>query len=112
MRGTVGLSVQFNWTFPANVKFVDWGLTEGADSFTFDNNQKLFLLSMSGPVTPPVTPPKAYTGRVSGSYNGNHAVFTLSNLKTSDTRFYGCRIRSPPTGGTDFDNVKLIVEGK
>ena len=110
MRRTVGSSVQFNWSFTGDVSYVRWGLTLKADSTAFDNNQVLYSLTKSG--SAPVIPPAAYTGRVSGSRSGGQATFTLSNLETSDTRFYGCLLY--PTSPDDFsrwDNVYLVVEG-
>ena len=111
MRGTVGSSVQFNWSFSGDVKIVTWGLTQAADSLVFENNQKLYSLTKSGPES--VTPPSAYTGRVSGSRSGNHATFTLNILQKGDTRFYGCKINpQDPNLDPIFDNVKLVVEGE
>ena len=111
MRGTVGSSVQFNWSFSEDVRLVDWGLTLAADTNMFDNDQRLYSLTKTG--VAPVTPPQAYTGRVSGSRSGGKAIFALSKLKTSDARFYGCRLNpSAPDGDTVWDNVKLVVEGE
>ena len=111
MRGTLGSSVQFNWTFSGDVYHVTWGLTRAADSTAFDNNQKLYLLTKSGQGSG--TPPSAYTGRVSGHRSGNNVTFTLNNLRKGDTRFYGCKV-SPQDPNLDpkFDNVKLFVEGE
>ena len=102
--------MQFNWSFSGDVKYVYWGLTQAADAIAFDNNQMLMLLTKVGSMS--VTPPSAYTGRVLGNRSGHQVIFTLSNLNTSDGRFYGCRISSPPDGGTSFDNVQLVVEGQ
>ena len=111
MRGTVGSSVQFNWSFSGDIRLVDWGLTQAADSTVFDNDQKLYSLTKTG--VAPVTPPQAYSGRVSGSRSGDKAIFTLSKLQTSHARFYGCRLSSSaPEGGTIWDNVKLVIEGE
>lgn len=112
VKGTVGSSVHFNWSFTGDVRLVDWGLTVKADATEFDNNQRLYSLSKSGPIS--VTPPQAYIGRVSGSRSGGgKAIFTLSKLGIGDARFYGCRLSpTDPSGGTLFDNVKLVVEGE
>ena len=111
VRGTVGSPVQFNWSFSGDVKFVDWGLTLAADAKVFDSDQRLYSLTKTGVAA--VTPPQAYTGRVFGSRSSGKAIFTLSKLKTSDARFYGCQISpSAPDGDTVWDNVKLIVEGE
>ena len=63
-----------------------------------------------------VTVPPAYNGRVrvngSGNVTSGLAIFTLSSIKTSDERFYGCVIR--PNDAFDkeqFDAVFLTVEG-
>ena len=58
--------------------------------------------------------PPAYNGRVSGSggVTSGLAIFTLSSIKKSDERFYGCVIR--PNDAFDnerFDAVRLVVEG-
>ena len=111
MKGTVGSSVQFNWSFSGDVSSVDWGLTLAADSNLFDNNQKLYSLPKTGSTS--VTPPPAYTGRVSGSRSGGNAIFTLRKLQTNDARFYGCWLYpTAPDGDTIWDNVKLVVEGE
>lgn len=109
MRGIVGSSVQFNWTFSGDVLVVKWGLIAGAGAVTLD--EKLYSISKFGSVS--VTSLPAYTRRVSGSRIAGKAIFTLSKLETSDTRFYGCVISpTDPGGATKFDNVKLVVEGK
>ena len=111
VKGTVGSSVQFNWSFSGDVRIVDWGLTLAADAKSFDNNQRLYSLTKTGSI--PVTPPQAYTGRVSGSRSGGKAIVTLSKLKIGDARFYGCRLSpTSPIDSAVFDNVKLIVEGE
>ena len=61
-----------------------------------------------------VTVPPAYNGRVNGSGNvtSGLAIFTLSSIKTSDERFYGCVIRrNDAFDNEQFDAVHLIVEG-
>ena len=109
VKGIVGSSVQFNWSFSGDVLLVKWGLTGAADAGVFD--QTLYSISKSGSVS--VTSLPAYAGRLSGSLSGGKAIFTLSKLETSDTRFFGCQITPTAPGGTaQFDNVKLVVEGK
>ena len=109
VRGISGSSVQFNWSFSGDVEYIDWGLTQAADAQGFDNNQTLFTEQVWHKVS---NTPAPYSGRVSGSRRGGRAIFILNNLQRGDTRFYGCQINSPPDGGTDFDNVKLVVEDK
>lgn len=107
MRGTIGSFVHFNWSFSGDGNFVDWGLmNEDATVIS----QLLLTLPKSGSAL--VTPPPAYTGRVSGSRSGNNVTFTLNNLQKGDSRFYVCRIRSPPGGSIQMDIVKLVVEGE
>ena len=109
MKGIVGSSVQFNWSFSGDVLVVKWGLTGGAGASVL--NEQLYAITKSGAES--VTSLPAYAGRVSGSRIAGKAIFTLSKLETSDTRFYGCQI-SPTAadGATKNDNVKLVVEGE
>ena len=109
MKGIVGSSVQFNWSFSGDVLLVKWGLTGAADAGVFD--QILYAISKSGSVS--VTSLPAYTGRVYGNFSGGKATFVLSKLERDDARFYGCQITpNAPDGTAQFDNVKLVVEGK
>ena len=109
MRGIVGSSVQFNWTFSGDVSIVRWGLTTGAGAVTLDK-QLIFMTKFK---SVPVKSVPSYTGRVSGSRIAGKAIITLSKLETSDTRFYGCEIRpTAPGDKAKFDNVKLVVEGE
>ena len=109
MKGIVGSSVQFNWSFSGDVFVFKWGLTGGAGASVLD--EELYSITKFGAVS--VTSLPAYTGRVSGNGIAGKAIFTLSKLEASDTRFYGCDIRpTDPGGTTKFDNVKLVVEGE
>ena len=109
VKGIVGSSVQFNWSFTGDVLLVKWGLTRAADAGVFD--QTLYSMSKSGSVS--VTNLPAYAGRVYGSLSGGKAMFTLRKLETADTRFYGCQINpNKPDGRAQFDNVILVVEGE
>ena len=109
MKGIVGSSVQFNWSFSGDVSLVKWGLTGGAGAGFFD--EELYSITKFGSVS--VTSLPAYTGRVSGNRIAGKAIFTLSKLETTDTRFYGCQISpTDPAETSVFDNVKLVVEGE
>ena len=109
VKGIVGSSVQFNWSFSGDILLVKWGLTGAADAGLVD--QMLYSIFKSGSVS--VTSLPAYAGRVSGSRSGGKAMFTLSKLETSDARFFGCQITpNAPDGKSKLDNVKLVVEGK
>ena len=109
VKGSVGLSVQFNWSFSGSVGLIRWGIAREDDSTVLDVNQILFTLLKNGPGS--FTTPTAYVGRVSGSRSNGLAIFTLRNLKPSDSRFYGCEL-NPDLGNQIFDNVKLDVEGE
>jgi len=112
----VGSSANFTWGFSGDVDKVYWGLKQAGINdianngrlVSLDNNDKLLS----------VTIPAAYIGRVGGSRRGNlssgHVIFTLSNIKKSDERFYGCLLTpSHPFDFSRFDSVGLaIVEGK
>lgn len=112
MKGLVGSSVNFTWSFSGDIDGVDWGLRR-AGSNAIENNGLLVSLYKSGPVAVPV--PLPYNGRVNGSgeVSSGQVIFTLSSLKKRDERFYGCRII--PTKLFDqqkFDSVYLVVEGE
>ena len=109
MKGIVGSSVQFNWSFSGDVLVFKWGLTAGVGASVL--NEELCSITKFGTVSVRSLP--GYTGRVSGSLSGDKAMFTLSKLEASDTRFYGCQISPTDPGVTaKFDNVKLNVEGE
>ena len=112
--GLVGSSVNFTWSFSGDVKIVQWGLALTATN-DIDNHQKLVSLARAGLI--PLVVPAAYTGRVAGSRNGNsssgQAIFTLSNIRKEDERFYGCRLSpASPYDSSPFDSVHLSVEGE
>ena len=109
MKGIVGSSVQFNWSFSGDVLLVKWGLTAGAGAVTLDEG--LYSINKLGQEL--VTSLPAYTARVSGSRFAGKAIFNLSKLEIGDARFYGCQISPTSAGGqSKFDNVKLVVEGE
>ena len=110
----VGSSINFTWSFSGDVRLVDWGLTL-AGSYVFENDQRLVSLTKAASAL--LSVPAAYAGRVSGSRSGSSssglAIFTLTNIKREDERFYGCRLSpSSPDGSSLFDTVNLFVEGK
>ncbi|KAL9964189.1 hypothetical protein ACROYT_G027787 [Oculina patagonica] len=110
VTGLVGSSVNFTWSFIGDADKVDWGLKKyGVNSF--ENSGILISLSKSGPVS--VTVPSAYIGRVSGNgdVSSGYVIFTLSSIRKSDERHYGCRII--PTDSFDtskFDSVYFAVK--
>ncbi|KAL9964204.1 hypothetical protein ACROYT_G027807 [Oculina patagonica] len=110
VTGSVGSSVNFTWSFSGDADKVDWGLKkDGVNSF--ENSGKLISLSKYGPVS--VTAPSAYIGRVSGNgdVSSGYVIFTLSSIRKSDERHYGCRII--PTDSFDtskFDSVYFAVK--
>ena len=112
VTGLVGSSVNFTWSFSGDVDSVVWGLKkDGVD--VIQNGGKLVYLDKNGPV--PVTVPSAYSGRVSesGDVSSGQVTFTLSSIRMSDERFYGCKIK--PTDLFDqqaFDAVYLAVKGE
>ncbi|XP_078379646.1 uncharacterized protein LOC144662658 [Oculina patagonica] len=110
VTGLVGSSVNFTWSFSGDVDTVDWGLKkDGVNGFV--NNGRLVSLDKSGSVS--VTVPSAYSGRVSGSgdVSSGQAIFTLSSIRKSDDRYFGCRI-SPTDSfmSQKFDLVYLAVK--
>jgi len=65
----------------------------------------------------PVIPPAEYSGRVNGTISltssSGQAAFTLSNIKTSDERLFGCWVESSDIiPKKQFDSVKLVVQGR
>ena len=111
MKGATGSSMNFTWTILRPFTRVDWGLA--FSSREFDSPPRL-LVSLFKFSTFPVTPPAAYTGRVSGNIIGSQVSFALRNLRKSDGRLYGCRIRNTndPDDLPSFDSVMLVVEGR
>ena len=107
----IGSSVNFTWSFSGNITSVSWGLKH-AKINAIQNNGVLVFMDKSGSLSLAVPP--AYNGRVSGSgdVTSGLAIFTLSSIKRSDERFYGCVIR--PNDAFDyerFDAVHLVVQG-
>lgn len=98
VKGALGSSVNFTWTFSGHFTRVDWGLA--ADYANFHSSPQLLLsILKSGLLLG--TPPSAYSGRVSGKLTGNQVMFTLKNITKNDERLYGCMI-------TDITNVDDI----
>ena len=112
VTGLVGSSVNFTWSFSGDVDSVVWGLKkDGLD--VINSGGELVSLEKNGQVS--VAVPPAYSGRVSGSGNvsSGQVTFTLSSIRMSDERFYGCKIK--PTDLFDqqaFDAVYLAVKGE
>ena len=112
VTGLVGSSINFTWSFTGGVDSVEWGLKkDGANGIENDgllvSLDKNSLVSVSGPST--------YNGRVSGNgdVSSGQVIFTLSSIRKSDERYYGCMIT--PTDGFDqekFDPVYLAVNGE
>ena len=112
VTGLVGSSVNFTWSFNGDVNSVYWGLKRDG-GIGFKNNGVLVCLGKNGPLS--VKVPSAYSGRVSGrgDASSGQVIFTLSQIKSSDERFYGCLIS--PTDDFDsqkFDSVYLAVKGE
>ena len=112
MTGLVGSSVNFTWSFNGDVNSVYWGLKiDGA--IGLKNNGVLACLGKNGSLT--VTVPSAYSGRVSGrgDASSGQVIFTLSQIKRSDEKFYGCLISPTDVFGLQkFDFVYLAVKGE
>lgn len=107
----VGSSVNFTWSFTGDVRSVSWGLKHDRIHYLRDNGA-LVELRIGGPV--PLTVPSAYNGRVSGrgDVSSGQVIFTLSSIRHSDERFYGCLIRSNVDFESPrFDDVRFVVEG-
>ena len=107
----IGSSVNFTWSFTGDIQSVSWGLKH-ANINALKNNGVLAYMDKSGSVS--VAVPPAYNGRVSasGDVTSGLAIFTLSSIKKSDERFYGCVIRPYDTFDYErFDAVHLVVQG-
>ena len=107
----IGTSVNFTWSFSGDVDSVSWGLKHAGIN-SIQNNGVLVFMDKSGSVS--VTIPPSYNGRVNGSGNvtSGLTIFTLSPIKMSDERFYGCVIRPHYAFDNEqFDAVHLVVEG-
>ena len=110
VTGFVGSSVNFTWSFSAGVYSVNWGLKKDG----VDGIDEVLVTIRNGPVSGVVVP-AAYIGRVSGSgdVSSGQVIFTLSSVRKSDERLYGCLIE--PTDSFDqkkFDTVLLAVNGE
>lgn len=119
MTGLLNSSVNLTWGFSDGFNGNDevrWGLKQDGINM-FINNGELVILDPSGNSRSIPNIPTDYKGRVSGRLTGNkvsgQAIFTLSSIRKSDERFYGCEI-NPLTGFDDiyFDHVYLFVAGK
>ena len=109
VKGVVGSSFKFNWSFTGDVRLISWGLTR-PNSFFVLNPILYTLLANGNPGS--VSTPAAYVGRVDGISFNSFVMFTLHNLKLDDTRVYGCKINAKTPGVSAFDNVKLVVESE
>ncbi|KAL9964783.1 hypothetical protein ACROYT_G028468 [Oculina patagonica] len=100
--GLVGSSVNFTWSFSGDVDNVDWGLKRDGMR-DLENGGILVTIKQNGVVSVPA--PSAYSGRVSGSgdVSSGQVIFTLSSIRKSDEKYYGCRIDKV----TDFDPAKF-----
>ena len=93
------------------------GVSNKMVSDMFINNGELVVLDPSGNPRSFPNIPAEYKERVSGRLIGKkisgQAIFTLSSIRKSDERFYGCEI-NPLTGFDDihFDHAYLFVAGK
>ncbi|XP_078381391.1 protein turtle homolog B-like [Oculina patagonica] len=113
VTGLVGSSVNFTWSFSFDVYVVDkvdWGLKkDGVNGFEY--NGRLVSLDNRGSVS--LTAPSAYNGRASGSGDvfSGYVIFTVSSIRKSDQRFYGCMIYQFYYNYRQvFDSVYLAVE--
>ncbi|XP_068733656.1 neural cell adhesion molecule 2-like isoform X3 [Montipora capricornis] len=112
LKGTVKSSLQFNWAFSVAFGTIEWGFAAAANSKVLSDDGILFTIYPDG--TTQATTSAPYEGRVNGSVIRQGLVgFTLRNLRTSDARYFGCRI-SPldVSGKKETDTVKVIVEDK
>lgn len=109
VKGALGSSVNFTWTFSGSFTRVDWGLAK--DDNNFENPAQL-LVSLLKSGTLQLNLPPAYNGRVSGKLTENQVVFTLENIIKSDERLYGCQITetSNPNDVASFNSVNFEVE--
>ena len=112
VKGLLGSSINFTWSFTGDIKRVAWGIKR-AGLPTLEDNGVLVSLAKNGLVSGTVVP-SVYIGRVEGTGNSSfgQVIFTLSSIRKSDERFYGCEIT--PTDSFEarrFDSVYLAVEG-
>ena len=77
---------------------------------------KLVSIGQLGTLTFPSSPGSDYDGRVNGIRIGNtstgQVIFTLSNIKKTDAKLYGCVIYPLTPGQLLVDEVNLRVEGE
>ncbi|XP_068733606.1 uncharacterized protein [Montipora capricornis] len=111
LKGSVGSSLQFNWAFSVEFGTIEWGFALAANSKVLSDDGILFTIYADG--TTQATSSAPYAGRVNGSVIRQGLVgFTLRNLRTSDARYFGCRISPLDVFlKKETDTVKLIVEG-
>ena len=112
MYGAVGSSVTFTWSFSGAFRKAQWGLKKTGVN---DIGTKLVALDSTGMVALDPLPPE-YSGRVNGTISlassSGQAAFTLDNIKTTDERFFICKLESSDLIPVEeFDSVKLVVEG-
>ena len=112
VTGLVGLSINFTWSFSGDVDAADWGIKR-AGLPILENNGILVSVKKNGLVSGTAVP-SVYIGRVDGTGNTSfgQVIFTLSSIRKSDERYYGCMLT--PTDSFDvlrFDSVYLAVEG-
>ena len=113
VRGLVGSSLNFTWSFSGDIRTVQWGLKR-ADIEDINSSAILAGLDQSGPQ--PVTVPSAYAGRVigNGDISSSRAIFTLMFITPKDERIYGCKLTDTEAlfPAAKFDFVVLVVEGE
>ena len=112
VTGLVGSTVNFKWSFSGDVRRVVWGITSDGSHYL---EYELVSLHTAGSVA--LVLPSEYAGRVNGSRSGDsssgHAIFTLSNIRKEDEKFYACLIRPTiPDETSHYDYVRLFVEGR
>ena len=110
VRGLVGFSLQFNWSFTGDVDTIRWGLARADDPSVLDVSQILFSLRKTA--SDSSTTPAAYVGRVTGSRINGSVVFTILDLKTDDTGYYCCEMIPLPPLNPRNDHVWLFVQGE
>ena len=110
VRGFVGFSFQFNWSFTGDVDTIQWGLAKADDPSVLDDSKIIFSLTKTGSHSS-ITP-AAYVGRVTGSRINGLVIFTIHDLKTDDTGSYCCEMIPLPPFNPKNDHVWLFVQGE
>ena len=110
VRGFVGFSLQFNWSFTGDVDTIRWGLAKADDPSVLDDSKILFSLTKTG--SDSSITPAAYVGRVTGSRINGLVIFTIHDLKTDDTGYYCCAMIPLPPNSRKTDHVWLFVQGE